>query len=879
MKKLLHKVVLSLLIAMGVGLNAQGALVISDIIWPKDNQVLADNTGKALFKVSFNVTNDGDAAVNPGDDGYRFVVGNINILGTVLTKVGEKDGDQILNPQETTTVEIDCEYRLDDPDVDKTLGLKILECVDNATFPAFNNNVKFLSPAAVIEVKTDGSSGKLAENDVVDYGVYELEKTVDFVIGNTGRSPLVVSAIDFAAGLAGASTNVGFPFEVAVGETVTVPVKIAGDPGGKQGVMTIRYNNAVSDKEFLLVAKAGVMARDTWSEDFQAVVQPSLPDGWYNEPGSDGNTHWETRMISGEDNVYARQTAANYPSSVVTPLLSVKDGDKLSLQVGLENTTYNHGAFVVKYSTDRESWTELGKIEQQDGNGRLPTNTFNWIASGNYGLDWYNFTLKNLPAGNYYFSFEGAYCMIDNVFGLSLAEVDHDMMIGDLKVPAFGMVNNAVAVSVPLKNFLGKPDCDYAVTLSVDGMEVANGDPVEIPAYGEAAVVLNYIPAVEGLSSLKVNVTVGDVVLSAAAELNVVAESPDLDAQVGEIEKLGSDEPYYPGNKFTHLQSILTESEIGLPAGSRIVKMSVIGYSTRYNVYEENIRICLESTDKESFTSDEKEIVLPGETADVYVNDKYKFEAKGSSADLQHYEFEFPEPYVYDGGNLMLTMVKEMSSSNFGLNLAYHEDMTADRSRVKSWNTTSFILAEKVCKAVPTVIFTVERDVYCTVGQVKDDGQPVEGATVTLRCRVLPDGEAASFVVYSGVTDGDGRFSIPVIQSGKKYDVTVTVDGDGSYSFDPVEVADDKDTDLGVLALGTTGIGEIGASAGYSVSVDGNVVTICADQSVANVYSIDGRKVVSETVDGSRFVELPAGLYVVDLVGSYGRKIVKISVL
>lgn len=156
-------------------------------------------------------------------------------------------------------------------------------------------------------------------------------------------------------------------------------------------------------------------------------------------------------------------------------------------------------------------------------------------------------------------------------------------------------------------------------------------------------------------------------------------------------------------------------------------------------------------------------------------------------------------------------------------------------------------------------------------GRIVKNNKAQEGLTVVLteraesgasKAKAQVSADAAK-VAYTGVTDSDGRFSIPVVKNERAYELSVESAGDKYVHpvlLHPSDAVELNDVDITPVSTGIdaveNGKAEVTVS-GSSVKVDG------AD---AEVYTVAGVK-VGEVRDGES-LELTAGVYIVRISGS-----------
>lgn len=330
--------------------------------------------GHVEFTVSFKVENTGDEAINPGDEDYRFTVGQFNYSGTLTDSFAEINGTEAIEPGASVTVTAPCSYNLTDFNSDsKELTIKVKEYFKNTVNPDVYylcKKVKVLSPVAKFAMKEGSSS--VSEGKVIDFGVVTVSADKTFTISNTGRSLLYVSSVTFKD-LDGVTTSAQLPVGIEPGESKDLTITFAGKTLGKKGTVTVKYDNAKEEKEFSFIVKGAVIGENAWIEGFN---DARIPDGWDNvaAEGSTGGNPWSTRTVN--SNPIAEQGNNTNMQLLVTPLMKVDPAQSIVFQAGHSYiSNVSSSVLTVLYSTDRENWTELGAVKKVDEGTRLPFNT------------------------------------------------------------------------------------------------------------------------------------------------------------------------------------------------------------------------------------------------------------------------------------------------------------------------------------------------------------------------------------------------------------------------------------------------------------------------------------------------------------------------
>ncbi len=243
-----------------------------------------------------------------------------------------------------------------------------------------------------ILVYEDAEASKRVSTDIYDYGFQSTAADKTFYIKNDGAASRTYNFIVPAGYSADAS------LEVAAGQVEPFTVTQTygeGDYGFKEGTLTV----SSTDMDDVAISIKGI-ARDPEKIylDFE-----TEPEGWTVEEG------WTINE--------GVATADYNNKSIFSPMVEVKEGDKLYLKYNF-NSTY--GELTIKYSTDNSAFTQVTKItpDQRDVWGDV---------------------VVDVPANAHFLAIQGKYVLIDDVYGLSLSQ--SAQMTIDVNPLAFGMIN------------------------------------------------------------------------------------------------------------------------------------------------------------------------------------------------------------------------------------------------------------------------------------------------------------------------------------------------------------------------------------------------------------------------------------------------------
>ncbi len=870
MKQILSRItVVCAVAAISQLLSATKNVVLSDFSC-SPAEVMADLSGKAEFMLTFTVTNSGDEDIMAGDGGYMFQAGEFNFLGDITMELGEFTGDIDIPVGGTATVAMPCSVTLPDISSDKNVTIKVKEFFCNTVVPEYAyqcKKVNVLSPVARLGVKSGNLT--ISSGSTINYGMVPVaEADVTVSVSNTGRSPLVISEIAFDENLDGTVVLTSLPLTVEAGAEADVAMSLGTVAKGMKGVVTVKYNDAVADNEFIYNIRAAIIGESDAVEQFANGV----PAGWYISaaPGVEGANLWSTRTVSG--NPLVTQGDADKKSRLITPLVTVDPSRSLTLMAGHAYVPFSdNSVLTVYYSKDRSEWTELGKIVKSVGSQRKPFNTFEWTDEKSNQMEWYNFSLSRMEAGDYYFAFEAGMCILDNIYPLPVATVRQDMLIESFVVQEEGMVNYPMTFAVNISNMAAMPvDAGaYALTLFENGVEVAEVVTGNIEPYALLPLKVDYVPHAEGTNVYKMMLSYEDRSMAAEGTGVVLAESSEIPVQIGGVDGISNRIPLNMDAFASKMQTIITADEIGLAPGSMITEITLLGANTSYETTKK-FALALETVDKEEFVEGD---IFEEPASFVFEEKDVVFPKAGSDTDAAKFVVTLDSPFVYDGGNLLLT-VKRANGFSSNLKFAYHKPAGLSNSLPEPLRTLgvskSYAMSDEktdLMNEVPTVVLSVPVEPMKAMGIVVDGAQVVAGASLVLK---------AGDVQYYGVTDAEGKFEIPVIQRGI---YTLSIDYNGTeYSYSrPVKMTGTDPVDLKVN-LQTTGIGTNCAET-VEIIVSGHIVTVLDIDGTVNAFTLDGRMVASAIANGDVDINLPAGLYIVEIKDDNAvRTVVKICV-
>ncbi len=704
----------------------------------------------------------------------------------------------------------------------------------------------------------------------INFGkINETGLTQNFDIYNWGAAPLKIKSVTLPEGFSAVyPSEEGEP--VAAG-AVDIPAKSrqpidvilsATTAGNYSGNLAITFvNNEGQDSVFTLPVQAVMLDPSKWYASFDdgttTGVYPAGSVRQRNISLSNCGTYQTPDMA-----IYSSSTSDNI---FITPKLHVAEaGEILSFDSKSYSSSWYSPKLNIYYAATREA---LGIEEQRTLVGTFDSNSEDVATKLNDEFQTYTVALPE--AGDFYIGFElidRAY--VNDIYGLSVAPVTHDLSLAASLIPQNAMQNNIATATLAVRNFGLAPEPAEAYTLTA----YVNGEAQTIEGYKEIPVVntadatttsfdipFRYPKA--GIFPVYLELKAGDFVLTTEPQDVVFAEEVlSSEIVVGTPSGTSSNMPLNLYYKNSESVILYTQADLGLNGGEKISKIALKGFM------------------KKEFTSDFKfyyQWTDDTEQAKPSASDTFAYEDLGMTAviDQAGYEWhimgsednlvdvftiQFPEPVVYESGKSLRLFFRSCWSSNAGnsqlkvqssdlnKNCYMHQNDGTQGIFTASWTNTLNL---------PVLYINLAVDPITLSGNVTDtEGNAAEGATVTL---VSTDGDN---VQYEGTTDATGAYNVNVIQSSRVYDVTVTKDGKEDYA-DAIEFAESRTNDFTlyeVAALndstnGVTAIEnalvkiDLGLKPGFNAIA--LPVTLTADE-VAAIFGADAKVYEFVSVDG-----------------------------
>lgn len=737
----------------------------------------AGEDGNASFTYCVTLTNTGEVDLNPGDEGYSISIVHSDAPETPLST---KELDFPLAVGATSqpvdiSVSIPVEEKIYDRwDVKENIS-GTTEYVTWLTLYPYKSDF-FVSEGDHADIFEPGTE--------LQFGLSQQPVTKTFRLRNNGGAEATVTAV---------TAPEGFTYKVRNAENVeqqlplVVPAHSGTDfyldvtmtadaPGAKSGDLVIK----VEGYEDLVFPVSGQIVDP--SKLYVNFEDNKFPVGTYVEGSS-----WSISDFPAEAGLESnRYCAENGLSSdemdkLILPKVHVASGETMVFSAARRS---NSSVVKVYYSSDRSDWhlvRSLSTDSEAAEEDLLPDTKVGTSSYDSYAFKQY--TIDNIPEGDWYIAFEAGYARLDDIMGYTLLDVPEvDFVVTDLNIPGAGTVNYEYSASIGLYNVgsVAVEENKLMAKLYVGDNVV---DEKSLPAMeigASASVDFAYTPREAGSFTAKIVVeNNGVAVVEQSAQLEISGEKPSADYSLGTAEGYtSSNVPLSLNYNNSDSETIYTKDLIGFPAGAKILQLVYRGYKTT-DTHKAHVKVWIENTTDGIFTSKPEDLHPTSGMTQIY-DGEYTFEKKGSSQDIQDMlVIPLAEPFEYTGENLRVIVraekIDEFKSVAFECDRNV-EDASAYRRNDSAVPTGSLTLSSEL----PVVHILVEKELTTLSGKVvsSKDQSAIAGAAIKL---------VSGNVEYSGVTDGEGEYSIGVYQDTKEYTVIAEKEGyfryEGQISF------------------------------------------------------------------------------------------------
>ncbi len=655
------------------------------------------------------------------------------------------------------------------PNVEQTTtfeGAKVVfEFTDGTTFETEGFDLTVTNEPIFHFVSTLPSSKWNEPTDYttpIDFGRTNTADKKTFYVYNWGSAPLTVKSIVVPDGFTAtpAEQFTVNPFDENDMSVAAQAVEItfsATEAGYYGGEMVINYVNGAGEDASFTQALSGTM------------LDPSKFYANFEGEGWPAGSVYQSNVSSSNGGTYNAPNYYIYSSSetdnmFITPKLQAEAGDKIQFDAKLFSSSsyWSTGAVKVWAAATREA--VLGKEGTRE---LLATINTDQDEVKKITDEYKTFEVALANAGDYYIGFEVSNrACLDEIYGLTVAPVAHELVIASSNIPTEGMQNYPLAASINIVNRGLAAEENYEIVLHMgdEVTTIAGEEAIPMhPKYAETGkqINLNLQSPVAGTFPVFVEVKAGDyTVATETVQVTFADEVPMADAiAVGEKSASNKNNAiidFYNLDGGDKTGDVVYTAEqlnaFGITEGSKIVKFAFYGSSSSIKTIGALTAWYGMSTGEITPGSPDKENMTEVKIAE-------------SSLDIVYGSNEFAitlaEPLVYDGTSDLHFYFEGKKGGWASLSFDYDE---AYKNLYWDGSTTA--------KANPLLYVTLVAEPATFAGTVKNaQEEAVEGAAITL---VSADGDN---VQYSGTTDAQGAYSISVIQANRTYAVSVVAEG------------------------------------------------------------------------------------------------------
>lgn len=589
--------------------------------------------------------------------------------------------------------------------------------------------------------------------------VNTIGQSQSFEIYNFGSAPLTVTSISVPEGFEASVSEAN----VAPKERQEVVVTFSATKAGiYSGNLTCIWVDATGAEQTFTLPVSGILLDTSkWYANFNNPESSTVA----NWPA--GSIYQKNIRVSNRGSYSSFDQYLNSSSSTenmfITPKLHAEANESLSFDAAIYSSNWPEGTIKVYAAATREALADAGT--------RTELGTFSGenVDDDHLLAVIYRTVSVTVPeAGDYYIGFEiSGRAGLDEIYGLSLVDVPHELILEAPEMPATAMQNIAANATLKVLNIGVNDEAadSYSVIAYVNGNAMAIDSTPEIPmvhmlSANPVAIPVTFRSPKAGTFPVYFEVKAGDYTI-ATEPVDVTFTEELLSGEVlvgkNETTKESFVNFYY---KEASGVTIYTPEDLGLTDGDQITGISFRGYMADDNAKDFQLWYMF---------TDDKELSKPAagaystEGMTQLLNENIKF-AKGQSSETNHVDLikvSLDEPIVYPAGKSMIVMMYAYAAKYQRI---YLETASAKGKSYSHGNDYSFSTQEWSECEQPAMYLTLAVSPAALSGKVENvDGTPAAGATVTL---VSNDGDN---VQYETTTAEDGTYTVNVIQSRRTY--------------------------------------------------------------------------------------------------------------
>ena len=814
--------------ATSADFTAQPGLTVTAVT-PNEAQTLpADADGN--FTVSFDATvkNTGEVDLTTSSENYslslyKYVAGGSTnasdhvLVGTTAITEDLAQGATTTNPVTVTATLNTADYPAA---LTNGVSFRVYENVSGTFLSTKTVTVVPFVPELKVTTKVGNSTTTYSSGQEMYLGTSKETIEQEVTLTNTGGAPLVISNVTVPTGFTSDLTAQTIESQQAVTFTITLDATTTGE---KAGAFVIASN---AGDDFTLNLRGTIVPNDVFYVDFESdesVAGMSFEKygssyGWRskytNDFGYPGNTYSAYSTISS----YGNQSSYR----MTTPLLEVAEGDVLKVDVA-RYSSYA-AQLAVYYSADRQNWTLVRTLTTDES--APEADQLSNESAPKYGKALKQFTISNIPAGQWYVSFvhgipassssTSSYIYVDNILGFKAVDVARDVTIVSDDIAATGVVNSPFSASATVRNLLTEAvaAADYTARLYFGEEVQKEVASVELqgPAFdnngittaSDAAFDFTFTPHAAGTfqAHIELEFTDGTKVATAPVAVTIADEAYSAMKKVGEGTTTQTSAPInYYYNK-TQAEMIYTAEEMaaaGITAGTKIQKLVFRGYNTTKEITAPTKVWIYQTADDDYATyGSGSDVIIDVTTAEPVFDGDATLKMVGTSTAYEDLlTIDLPTPVVYQGGHfVVMTYFNGSTYAGSGLNFESTKTTGGDAKAIARRNDNAFeptdgtpgwsrVTDGSYNNARPVILLGVEAEAPTISGKVTDDADAaMEGIEVKAQ---------SGDVLYTGTTDENGSYTIAIKKDALDYTLTATKDGYFPFS-QAVSVADGSKT-------------------------------------------------------------------------------------
>ena len=726
--------------------------------------------GNIPVKLSVNLSNTGDLDIEQNEENFTYSV--FAIIGTEEKPLIENKqfSSRLANGStiyEYPEFEINPEDYLG-ADGTYSIKLKVKENFSGTEREIAERQFTPIPFEPVMIVSTNYSGVPAIENG--GSLIYPPTKTNTYVylyVRNDGGAPLEISSIDLPDGWT-FSNSYTFPMTINAHNYSSLSLLLPSTTAGVfNGDFTIQGNAG----DLTMTLGGTVVGQNQFFLDGYLLANIIYDSNVWSSYGI-----YNMQLPNNSSALLAKGES---PAKLITPLLKVSEGEKLTFSAARRDSNPNLNVY---YSQNRKDWTLAKTIEPDELSSDI---VYEDTYAGNQLCAFSDFEAE-IPVGNYYIAFESSSILLDNVLlGEEVPIEGADVAIKDTSAETEATVNTPWSMGVGLYNTTSVAVAanTYTATLYVNNVAVSQAEAVEIGGQRDTRFSFYYTPTEIGSKTAYVKFEGEDwEVETDAVEFTVVAESSNRIIQVGQHTAALEYAPFNLSSTYAEAEAIYTSEQLQLKPGTKITKIRYRGaFNTWANEFNQNISIWIENTEDASLNNNSDEPLQLHPTDDmtnVVENVAKRVTKRGVLTSTYPYsiaesatifEFDLEEPFIYDGGNIRIVSTNASAGTTGSVYFEADGNITDMAMARNGWSlplSSNFTLQPQ-----PVVYFGVDSEPSVISGTVidKDTNSPVSGLTITA--------QDDNGVTYTAETDEQGKYELSIFQDMHPYLLKITKDG------------------------------------------------------------------------------------------------------